>query len=39
MNHVASGLNLKPGDEVLTTNHEHAAAWSAGNTWPNATAS
>ena len=23
MNHVASGLNLKPGDEVLTTNHEH----------------
>ena len=23
MNHVASGLNLQPGDEVLTTNHEH----------------
>ncbi len=23
MNHVASGLDLKPGDEVLTTNHEH----------------
>ena len=23
MNHVASGLDLQPGDEVLTTNHEH----------------
>ena len=23
MNHVASGLDLRPGDEVLTTNHEH----------------
>ncbi len=23
MNHVASGLDLKAGDEVLTTNHEH----------------
>ena len=23
MNHIASGLDLRPGDEVLTTNHEH----------------
>ena len=24
MNMIATGLHLKPGDEVLTTNHEHA---------------
>ena len=24
MNAVASGLNLKPGDEILTSDHEHA---------------
>ncbi len=28
MNMVASGLKLKPGDEVLTTNHEHAGGLS-----------
>ena len=28
MNMVASGLRLKPGDEVLTTNHEHAGGLS-----------
>ncbi|MBT6629701.1 MAG: aminotransferase class V-fold PLP-dependent enzyme, partial [Gemmatimonadetes bacterium] len=28
MNNIASGLDLEPGDEILTTNHEHGGGMS-----------